>query len=112
MLQKSFDKMAYNNLDEFIYGVSKNPVVCKNGMVIGGGRILPELNFTMPPMDITESTMPEVIGQYKGIMEDALKRARELFLTELVIELELLPPATYNPRWGIEIMQGSTRYYV
>src|SRR4051812_44510172 len=103
MLLKRFEKLAYNNLDEFIYGVSKQPVKCKNGMVIGGGRIYPELNFTLPTMLITESTMPEVISQYKGIMEDALKRAKELFLTELVIEVELLPPATYNPSWGIEI---------
>lgn len=103
MLQKSFDKVVYDNLNEFIYGVSKKPVVCKNGMVIGGGRIYPELNFTLPQMDISQNTMPEVIGQYRGILEDALKRARELFLTELVIELELLPPTTYNPGWGIEI---------
>lgn len=103
MMLKRFDKIAYSNLDEFIYGVSKKPVHCKNGLVIGGGRIYPELNFTLPPMLITESTMPEVLSQYKGIMEDALKRARELFLTGLVIEVELLPPATYNPKWGIDI---------
>lgn len=103
MKLKKFDKIIYQNPDEFIYGYAKEPVTCKNGLTIGNGLIMPELNFTLPPMDINLNTMPEVIKQYKGIIEDALKRAKELFLENLVVEVELLPPATYNPDWGIEI---------
>jgi methanol--5-hydroxybenzimidazolylcobamide Co-methyltransferase len=36
-------------------------------------------------------------------MEDACKRARELYSPGFLIELELLPPTTYNPKWGVEI---------
>lgn len=60
MLQH-FEHLACENLNEFIYGVSKKPVTLKNGMVIGGGMIYPELNFTMPTMLITKETMPEVL---------------------------------------------------
>ncbi|HHW47746.1 MAG TPA: methanol--corrinoid methyltransferase [Clostridiaceae bacterium] len=100
---KQYASLAYNSLDEFVYGYAKNPIKLKNGMVIGGGKVYPELNFTLPPMLITKDTMPEVLKQYKEIIEDACKRAKELYLPGLVVEVELLPPTTYNPEWGIDI---------
>jgi methanol--5-hydroxybenzimidazolylcobamide Co-methyltransferase len=103
MLKNKFRTLEYGNVNEFIYGSAKYPVICKNGLTIGGGSIYPELNFTLPPMTIKKDTMPEVINQYKGILEDALKRAKELCVSALVVEVELLPPTTYNPAWGIEI---------
>lgn len=102
-MSKQFNNLAYDNLNDFIFGVSKYPVTAKNGLVIGGGQVLPELNFTLPPMLITLDTMPEVLAQYKGIIEDACKRAKELYVPGFVAEIELLPPTTYNPKWGIEI---------
>ena len=98
-----FNKVVYDNANDFVYGVSQSPVTCKNGMMIGGGTIYPELNFTLPPMLITKETMPEVLKQYSEIIEDACKRAKELYVPGFVAEIELLPPTTYNPEWGIEI---------
>lgn len=103
MAKKIYNDLAYKSLDEFIYGSAKYPVTCKNGLVIGGGQILPELNFTLPQMLITNETIPEVLRQYKSITEDACKRAKELYAPGFVVEIELLPPATYNPEWGVEI---------
>lgn len=102
-MSKQFNSLAYSNINDFIFGSSQYPVTSKNGLVIGGGQILPELNFTLPPMLITAETMPEVLNQYKGIIEDACKRAKELYVPGFVAEIELLPPTTYNPKWGIEI---------
>ncbi len=101
-----FNQLAYDNVNDFVYGVSKKPVVCKNGFVIGGGTIYPELNFTLPTMIITKDSMPDVIKEYKAIIEDALKRAKELYVPGLVVEIELLPPTTYNPEWGVEITKA------
>ena len=101
-----FNKLAYENVNDFIYGVSQKPVVCKNGLVIGGGTIYPELNFTLPTMLINKDSMPDVIKEYKAIIEDACKRAKELYVPGLVVEVELLPPTTYNPEWGIEITKA------
>jgi len=103
MPKKSFTSLAYNTLDDFIFGVSKYPVKCKNGMIIGGGEVYPELNFTLPAMSITEDSMPDVIKEYKDIIEDVCKRAKELYVPGLVIEIELLPPMTFNPEWGMEV---------
>lgn len=102
-MKSKFQTLAYNHVDDFIYGKAPHPVTLKNGLVIGGGEIIPELNFTLPPMQITQSTLPEVIKQYTEIIEDACKRADELYLKNLVAEIELLPPTTYEPSWGIEI---------
>ena len=105
MMEKTFNNLAYGNLSEFVYGRSKFPLAFKNGMVIGGGTVYPELNFTLPPMMVNAETMPEVIKQYKEIIEGACKRALELYVPGFVAEIELLPPATYNPQWGIEIVK-------
>ncbi|HEY5583337.1 MAG TPA: methyltransferase MtaB domain-containing protein [Ruminiclostridium sp.] len=101
-----FNKLAYENVNDFIYGVSEKPVVCKNGLSIGGGKIYPELNFTLPTMMINKETMPAVIKEYKAMIEDACKRAKELYVPGFVVEVELLPPTTYNPEWGIEITKA------
>ena len=54
MARLEFNELAYNNADELIFGKSKKPVTCKNGLVIGGGEVIPELNYTLPMMQITE----------------------------------------------------------
>ena len=105
-MAKNFTSTAYSNINDFVYGQSIYPVTCKNGMVIGGGDIYPELNFTLPSMLITQETLPEVIRQYREIITGACERANELFSSPFVAEIELLPPTTYNPQWGIEIVKN------
>ena len=106
MAIQKYSNLAYENQQDFMYGSSPKPVILKNGLSIGGGSIYPELNFTMPTMTINESTMPEVLRQYREIMEGACKRAVELFETGFVAEIELLPPTTYHPQWGIDITKA------
>lgn len=103
MATKIFKQLAYENVNDFIFGRARHPVTTRNGLVIGGGTVYPELNFTLPPMAINADTMPEVRKQYQDILTDACKRAHDLFLPGFVAEIELLPPTTYNPAWGIEI---------
>jgi methanol--5-hydroxybenzimidazolylcobamide Co-methyltransferase len=98
-----FKNLAYQSADELVYGLSKNPVVLQNGLSIGGGKVIPEINFTLPTMSITKDTMPQVIEQYSGLMHDICKRAVELYVPEFVAEIEVLPPMTFNPEWGIEV---------
>lgn len=102
-MKKVFTRLAYDSLDDFIYGSCPNPVTCKNGMVIGGGEIYPEVNFTLPPMNATLQTLPDAIGIYKSMIDGVLKKAHELHAPGLVVELETLPQYTENPQWGIDI---------
>lgn len=100
---KTFNELAVKSLDDFVYGIAPYPVTAKNGMVIGGGIVYPEINMTLPPMNIDESTMPEVRKQYTEMIEGILRRAKDLYAPGIVVELELLPDTTINPKWGIEI---------
>jgi methanol---5-hydroxybenzimidazolylcobamide Co-methyltransferase len=87
----------------WLYFITPKPVVCKNGMVIGGGVVYPELNFTLPPMTIDESTLPEAGEHYRQMITGVLTRAHELNAPGVVVEVELLPPMTIHPKWGIEM---------
>ena len=96
-------KTAYENLSDFVYGKSLKPINLKNGMIIGGGTVYPEINFTLPPMAIEKNTMPEVIKNYKEIITGICERAVQLYVPGFVAEIETLPPMTENPEWGIEV---------
>jgi methanol---5-hydroxybenzimidazolylcobamide Co-methyltransferase len=100
---KTFSTLAIDDPKELVFGKCKHPITLRNGMVIGGGTVYPELNFTLPGMEIEESTMPEVRRQYTEMIEDACTRAAELQAPGLVVEFELLPPLTQIPEWGAEV---------
>jgi len=100
---KSFSQLAIGDPIELRFGIAPTPLTTRRGMVIGGGTVYPELNFTLPPMMVEGSTMPEVRRQYREIITGALQRAIELETPGLVVEFETLPPMTENPTWGIEL---------
>ncbi|RPJ51463.1 MAG: methanol--corrinoid methyltransferase [Chloroflexi bacterium] len=104
MPTKTFSSLAISNLDDFIYGVSPKPVTLKNGLVIGGGIVYPELNFTLPEMSISAETMAEVREQYSQMINGACTRAAELYARGLVVEFELLPDQTLVPEWGADVV--------
>jgi methanol--5-hydroxybenzimidazolylcobamide Co-methyltransferase len=98
-----YQSLAIDDPDELIFGLAPRPVTTSSGMVIGGGTVYPELNFTLPPMTIDASTMPEVRRQYEQIIQGALRRAAELEAPGVVVEFETLPPMTEHPAWGLDI---------
>jgi methanol--5-hydroxybenzimidazolylcobamide Co-methyltransferase len=97
--------LSINNLNDFIFGISPQPVILQNGLTIGGGTVYPELNFTLPDMIINADSMPEVCNQYTQMVTDASKRAAELHAPGLVVEFELLPDLTLTPEWGAEVVK-------
>ncbi|HQM95515.1 MAG TPA: methyltransferase MtaB domain-containing protein [Clostridia bacterium] len=98
-----FNTTTYDSLEDFVYSKAKNPVILKNGMVIGGGMLYPEINFTLPTMTINKETMPQILGIYKEIATGICQRAHELHVPGFVAEIETLPPMTFNPQWGIDV---------
>mgnify|MGYP000097270371 CR=1 FL=1 len=102
----TFKSTAYQDIDNFIYAHAIYPVALKNGMVIGGGTLYPEINFTLPTMTIDQSTMPEVIRNYKEIITGVCERAKDLCSSGFVAEIETLPPMTFEPKWGIEVCKA------
>ncbi len=86
-----FRSLSIPNLDDFVYGVSPRPVALQNGLVIGGGTVYPELNFTLPSMVITPETMEEVRAQYTQMITEACTRAVELHTPGLVVSSSCCP---------------------
>jgi methanol---5-hydroxybenzimidazolylcobamide Co-methyltransferase len=72
---------------------------------IGQGAVVPELNFTLPSMEINDQTRSTVIDHYRQVMEGALKRCHELHQAEVVFELETLLEMTLDPTLGVEIVR-------
>jgi len=103
MQKKQFNETVYTDINAFVFGRAKYPVALTNGMVIGGGTVYPEVNFTLPTMQITKDTMPDVIRNYTEIITGICERAKELYVPGFVAEIETLPPMTENPEWGIEV---------
>jgi len=95
--------MAYPDADDFIFGHALHPVITGNGLAIGGGQVFPEINFTLPPMLITADTMDEVLDNYRQIILGICERAADLSVPGYVAEIELLPPMTFNPEWGVAV---------
>jgi methanol--5-hydroxybenzimidazolylcobamide Co-methyltransferase len=95
--------LAIFSPEGLVFGTAPRPVVCRSGLSIGGGLVYPEINFTLPPMAVSESTWPEVRRQYQEIGEAIVRRSGLLKVPGLVIEFEQLPPMTDRPQWGAEI---------
>ncbi|HEY5465444.1 MAG TPA: methyltransferase MtaB domain-containing protein [Clostridia bacterium] len=103
MALKTFSQLAYHSVDDLVFGRSAFPVTLKNGMVIGGGQVYPEINFTLPTMMITQETMPEVLDIYREIITGVTARAVDLYVPGFVAEVELLPPCTWHVGWGSDV---------
>ncbi len=100
-----YNQLTINNPDDLLFGIAPKPLLTRSGMSIGGGLVYPELNFTLPPLEVKASTMRVVAQHYRDIIADALKRAAELQAPGVVIEFETVPPMTATPSFGLEIVQ-------
>ncbi len=100
---KKFSQLAYGSVEDLMYGRARHPLNLRSGMVLGDGTVYPELNFTLPPMTIEASTLPDIRTIYRDIIRGATARAVELETPGLVIEFETLPPMCEHPEWGVEI---------
>jgi methanol--5-hydroxybenzimidazolylcobamide Co-methyltransferase len=98
-----FKNLAIPSADDLCFGHAPKPLTTRRGMTIGGGIVYPELNFTLPNMEITQATMPKVLDEYRMMITGALHRAVELEPPGLVVEFETLPPMTQVPQWGIDV---------
>ena len=98
-----YTQLAIANAGDLRFGMAAKPLTTSQGLVLGDGTVYPELNFTLPPMFVDQSTMPDVRTQYGQIIKAALQRAVELEAPGLVVEFEPLPPMTENPSWAVEL---------
>lgn len=95
--------MSQEMMQELRFGFAGQPVRCGHDLVIGGGKVYPELNFTLPPMALEPSSWQDAVAEYRAVSEMIGEACRRLQLKGLVVEIELLPPMTEVPEWGAEV---------
>lgn len=97
--------IAIAGLADFLPGDAPHPVELGNGLWLGRGRVVPEINFTLPPCEITTECWPDIRRRYATMTEAVLRRFWELEQEEVLVELETLPETTLRPGWGLELTQ-------
>jgi methanol--5-hydroxybenzimidazolylcobamide Co-methyltransferase len=98
-----FTELAIDDADQLRFGVAPRPLKTRKGLTLGGGTVYPELNFTLPAIDVVAGNMPEILRHYREIIAGATTRAIELECHGLVVEFETLPPMTQTPQFGIDV---------
>lgn len=100
-----YNQLTINSEKKLFFGTAKYPVKTPRGLLIGGGSVYAELNFTLPPMNINKNTFADIKKQYKQIVTDAIQRSIQLNSAGLVLEFETLLEMTLEPKYGIELVK-------
>jgi len=100
-----YKDLTINTPSDLMFGLAPKPVKTRRGLVIGGGQVYAELNFTLPMMSINQNTLGEVYAHYREIAEGALERAVHLNSKGVVLEFETLLEMTKTPEIGVEIVK-------
>ncbi len=101
-----YNKLVISKKEDLLFGHAPFPVTTRRGLVIGGGKVYPELNFTLEPMHINNDTIDSIILQYRDIVRGALQRGVELYSNGIIFEFEALPEMTKNPDYGVDIIKA------
>lgn len=101
-----FTQLAITDPAELVFGSAPASVTTTQGITIGAGKVVPELNFTLPQMAVNEETRSAVIDQYRQIVTGALSRCRALHQGEVILEFETLLEMTLDPTLGVEIVSA------
>ena len=92
---KPFTTLAYPSSDALTFGRTLHPVRCGFDVTIGGGQVLPEVNFTLPPMHVDGAHLTETLGQSGGSISRAARQAVSAALAR--------PVTRHTPANGIYI---------
>ena len=99
MVQR-YSTLAFSNPQDLVFGQSPRPVSCGFDLKIGAGPVFPEVNFTLPIIDVIPENWGQVCAHYEEMARNILKRAIALKVPGIVLEFELLPAMTENPAVG------------
>ena len=88
-----------------MFGRAKYPVTCGYGLTIGG-EVYPEVNYTLPPMNVVNN-MPAVREEFKTMVREILERCTKLHVPGVVLEFEHTFDLTDNPEWGADVTRDT-----
>ena len=88
----NYSSLAISNADDLRFGHSPFPVTTRRGLIIGGGMVYPELNFTMSSIEISRSNLPELKKHMteNGIQPNAESTFSKFFTEILELSINFL----------------------
>ncbi len=99
-VRRRYRETAYARWQDALPGLAPLPVLCGHDLLVGGGLVFPEVNFTLPPMQVNAATLPEALAQFRQMAEGCLERVAGLHAPGVVLELEHVFEFTAQPAWG------------
>jgi hypothetical protein len=81
LFSMKFKKLVISEPSRLMFGHAQKPVTTRRGLVIGGGTVYPEFNFTLPSMEVTMETLNDVKTHYTDTVRGALEKAHHRGLT-------------------------------
>jgi methanol---5-hydroxybenzimidazolylcobamide Co-methyltransferase len=99
-----YKQLTIGRGEDLLFGFAPYPVKTPRGLEIGGGIVYPELNFTLPPIQIIEQNLDTIRQHYQEIITGALERALHLHAPGVVFEFETLIEMTQNPSIGEDLV--------
>jgi methanol--5-hydroxybenzimidazolylcobamide Co-methyltransferase len=100
---RHWNSLTVQTSDQLIFGTAPHPLPCGFGLTIGGGQVFPEVNFTLPAIEINAENWSKVRAHYVEMADQVIRRAVAMQVPGVVLEFELLPAMTEVPEWGAEV---------
>jgi methanol--5-hydroxybenzimidazolylcobamide Co-methyltransferase len=97
---QKFTSLAISDPQQLVFGEAPHPVECGHGVKLGAGEVVPEINYTLPPMQVTAESLPQAVEEFCEMARSCLQRAVELQAQAVVLEFEHVFEFTANPEWG------------
>lgn len=100
---RRYRTLSYGEAGEMVFGRALRPLRCGYELVIGAGQVFPEVNYTLPPMEVSPQQLPAILEQYREMVSSVLSRAHILGVPGLVLEFEHAPQMTAHREIGVAI---------
>lgn len=101
MSLKRYNKMAYDDFEDMVFGHSIYPIKTGFDLEIGAGYTSAEVNYA--PRPAAGESKEKLITEYQKITTDVLQRMVQVGFPSVVLETEHVQQMTVNPSWGAEI---------
>ena len=71
-MAQPYSALAFPDPQNLVFGQAARPVSCGFELTIGAGLVFPEVNFTLPVIDIIEANWDEICGHYEEMARNIL----------------------------------------
>ncbi|MCP4643112.1 MAG: hypothetical protein GY851_21880 [bacterium] len=103
-----FESLTIPTPDALVFGAASNPVAVTPEITVGAGEVIPEVNYALPHgTEVSEDTLESIVTLYRRMADGVMKRAAELGVAKLVIEIELVFELTTQPEWGERVIRAT-----